>query len=376
MDRHTTRFWEILPEFLFDLRSGFRYIACIPKKCGRSFLILQGFCEEFCMTRIRLILTATLIFAGCDKDQVKNPEPGNVDYRQEMREFVQAISQYAKARDADFIVIPQNGQELIARNGELDGPLAEAYLSAIDGTGREDLFYGYEEDNEPTPEEDKEYMIGFCDRCEQNSVEVLVIDYCSAHDRMDDSYAQNQAKGYISFAAPERNLNIIPDYPQQPFNKNAMDISALSEARNFLYLINGENYETKESFIQAVSATSYDLIVMDCFFNDQIFSSAEIGRLKTKPNGGARLVISYMSIGEAEDYRFYWNAGWENNPPDWLDAENPDWPGNYKVRYWEEEWQAVIFGAEEAYLDQILSAGFDGVYLDIIDAFEYFEAQN
>jgi cysteinyl-tRNA synthetase len=33
----------------------------------------------------------------------------------------------------------------------------------------------------------------------------------------------------------------------------------------------------------------------------------------------------------------------------------------------------VLFGSDDAYLDRILAAGFDGAYLDIIDAFEYFE---
>jgi len=33
------------------------------------------------------------------------------------------------------------------------------------------------------------------------------------------------------------------------------------------------------------------------------------------------------------------------------------------------EWQAIIF----EYEDRILNAGFDGVYLDIIDGFEYWE---
>ena len=52
---------------------------------------------------------------------------------------------------------------------------------------------------------------------------------------------------------------------------------------------------------------------------------------------------------------------------------SPDWEGNYKVRYWEEDWQAIIYGDADSYLQKILDAGFDGVYLDIIDAFEYFE---
>ena len=38
-----------------------------------------------------------------------------------------------------------------------------------------------------------------------------------------------------------------------------------------------------------------------------------------------------------------------------------------------QEWQDIVFGNDESYLKKILDAGFDGVYLDIIDAFEYFE---
>lgn len=95
--------------------------------------------------------------------------------------------------------------------------------------------------------------------------------------------------------------------------------------------------------------------------------------MKNKLNGGKRLVLSYMSIGEAEDYRFYWQEKWNSDQPSWMEGENPDWEGNFKVRYWEEEWQSIIFGSHESYLGKILDAGFDGVYLDIIDAYEYFE---
>ena len=60
-------------------------------------------------------------------------------------------------------------------------------------------------------------------------------------------------------------------------------------------------------------------------------------------------------------------------PPGWLSEENGDWHGNYKVHYWDPEWQEIIFGNAGSYLKKILDAGFDGVYLDIIDAFEFFE---
>jgi cysteinyl-tRNA synthetase len=56
-----------------------------------------------------------VIFSSCDKDD--NPEDG-IDYKQEMRDFVIGISQYSKSLNQDFIVIPQNGIELVTDNGE------------------------------------------------------------------------------------------------------------------------------------------------------------------------------------------------------------------------------------------------------------------
>ena len=52
--------------------------------------------------------------------------------------------------------------------------------------------------------------------------------------------------------------------------------------------------------------------------------------------------------------------------------ENENW-GSYKVKYWLESWHKIIYSGEMSYLSQILNAGFDGVFLDVVDAFEYFE---
>jgi len=315
----------------------------------------------------------SLLYLGCSADDDDESDYGDVDFRQEMRDFVIGMSSYSKATNADFLIIPQNGQELITSNGELEGIIQTDYLAAIDGTGREDLFFGYDYDNEQTTHEEMDYMLDYCFLFEQNSVPVLTTDYCSTHSKMDSSYAWNKYYGFISFAANERDLNVIPDYPAVPFNENSNDILSLSEAKNFLYLINSENFTEKQDFISAVAATNYDVIIMDLYHNDDSYSSAEIEQLKTKQNGGTRLVICYMSIGEAEDYRYYWQADWSVGSPDWLLEENPDWEGNFKVKYWEQDWQNIIYGYEDSYLTMILDAGFDGVYLDIIDAFEYFE---
>ena len=137
--------------------------------------------------------------------------------------------------------------------------------------------------------------------------------------------------------------------------------------------INPENYGSKQAYSDAVANTNYDVILMDAFFDEQIWTGQEIAALKTKANGSKRLVISYMSIGEAEDYRYYWQPGFSSNPPEWLSGPNPDWPGNYKVKYWLDSWKSIIYGNNDAYLDKLLNSGFDGAYLDIIDGYEYFE---
>lgn len=321
-----------------------------------------------------VFLPFMLMSYSCVKHGDEEPEEPR-DYRKDMRTFVQHISTYAKSYDANFIIIPQNGHDLLTENGESDGAIASAYTEAIDGVGREDLFYGYDEDNVATPTLERDDMIAFLDRAEGENVEALVTDYCWTPSYVDDSYSQNEACGYISFAAYRRDLDSIPTYPVHPHNANTSHIASLDEAQNFLYLINPDLFADKGSFLTALAATDYDLIIMDLFFEGAALLTQDIASLKTKNSGGERLLIAYMSIGEAEDYRYYWKTEWETSPPEWLAGENPNWEGNYKVEYWDPEWQSVIYGNDSSYCKRILDAGFDGVYLDIIDAFEYFESR-
>ena len=327
----------------------------------------------------RLISLLLPLFISCsstsdDMQQEENPIDTSLNFKQEMRDFVITISQYGKASNPNFAVIPQNGIELVTSNGEDDGSPHSAYLSAIDGHGQEDLFYGYNNDDQTTPIEDNTYLKIFLDISKNAGNTILVTDYCSTVSKMEDSYQVNNTAGYVSFAADDRELKGIPDYPSIPNAENNAVITELAQAKNFLYLINPGNFNSKTEFIAAVTNTNYDVLILDLFFADgTLFTKEEIELLRAKANGGKRMLISYMSIGEAEDYRYYWQSEWNTNKPDWLEAVNPNWPGNFKVKYWNTEWQALILGNENAYLDKIIAAGFDGVYLDIIDAFEYFE---
>lgn len=132
------------------------------------------------------------------------------------------------------------------------------------------------------------------------------------------------------------------------------------------------HYQLQKLDVDRLAASTADLLVIDHSRDgtgNGALTAAEVARLQLKPNGGRRPVIAYLSIGEAEEYRFYWRPEWKAEAPPWLFAENCRWPGNHLVRYWMEPWKDIIFRGDASYLTRILDAGFDGVYLDRIDAY-------
>ena len=136
-------------------------------------------------------------------------------------------------------------------------------------------------------------------------------------------------------------------------------------------------YQLQDADPSEISLTGFDTVVMDYSSDGSDsgkYTPAEINDIKIS---GIQ-AIAYLSIGEAENYRYYFNNSWisgtqpGDNAPCWLNRTNPEWEGNYKVQYWSEAWQQIILG----YLDKIIDQGFDGVYLDIIDGFEYWSSSS
>jgi cysteinyl-tRNA synthetase len=161
----------------------------------------------------------------------------------------------------------------------------------------------------------------------------------------------------------------------------ALDRSAQAAERHGpLAQVESWGYQLAAPRIEHIAASPHDLVVIDYSrdgSDDGAFTPKEIARMKERPGGGKRLLLAYLSIGEAEVYRdywrWYWGGKWYSRPigwlfaPSWLGPENRHWRGNFAVRYWDEDWQRRIVG-DGGYLERILAAGFDGVYLDKIDA--------
>jgi len=132
-----------------------------------------------------------------------------------------------------------------------------------------------------------------------------------------------------------------------------------AEVHNWVYWLDRPDLER-------IGSSNYNLAVVDYSFDGTAAGEFSLQEIETLQHTTCeRKVLSYLSIGEAEDYRWYWQPGWRPGSPDWIVEEDPDWPGNYRVEYWDPEWQAIVF----AYLERILAAGFDGVYLDTVDAY-------
>jgi cysteinyl-tRNA synthetase len=171
-------------------------------------------------------------------------------------------------------------------------------------------------------------------------------------------------------------------------------------------------YQLRNLDPRAAAQSTVDMLVVD---PDQLANwrrkplADGVEHLKRRSGGKRRIVLAYVSIGEAESYRAYWSQAWVRLPaasgdgsmsgslggavrsigrfapeaglarqplrqpvdgaPAWLLAENPDWRGNYPVRFWDHDWQARLYGSAKSVIDQVVAAGFDGVYLDRADVF-------
>jgi cysteinyl-tRNA synthetase len=176
-------------------------------------------------------------------------------------------------------------------------------------------------------------------------------------------------------SADPSDLLQAPPIPVQAQAEPQLERSAI-DRRHRMDAVRNWGYWLSSFGIAGVAVASHDLLVIDSEISaDRTFereiTPAEVARMKQRLDGSARVLLAYLSIGEAERYRPYWQQDWYDlaKKPAWLGNENRRWAGNFAVQYWQPEWQQLIFGGPESYLDRIIAHGFDGVYLDRADAF-------
>jgi len=281
-----------------------------------------------------------------------------------MQTFVTELSSYARGIDNDFIVIPQNGSELGFNNLSQEEGVNTDYLAAIDGFGIEELFY--DSDGNLNPDQERLNLLKEL----KGHKKVMVADYVNDTSKYSDAISRNLEEGFICFPRQNNNYS-YQEIPEEIINENDDDINVLSDAQNYLYLIGNTNFNTKSELVYHLITTNYDVILLDLWFKDEIFTRGDMAQLKTKANGGKRLVISYINVGAAEKYRYYWKDKWKIHRPGWLKKPYEGYDDEIWVKFWKKEWKEIMYGNDDSYMKKIIDADFDGAYLDNVEAYYF-----
>lgn len=161
----------------------------------------------------------------------------------------------------------------------------------------------------------------------------------------------------------------------------AVERAAAEARRQRMAAVTSWGYQLRRVDVAHIAASPFDLVVVDYARSrsrgvEHVFTAADVRRMQTRPDGRRRIVLAYLSVGEAEWYRYYWQRGWEGaSPPSWLGRMNPEWFGNFPTRFWDSDWQRILLAPDDGYLARIESAGFDGVYLDRPDVHEEWQVE-
>lgn len=261
------------------------------------------------------------------------------------------------------ILITQNGNELYFKNGVVDTD----FFAVTNATTQESLYYGdVLKFNAPTDKKLQNELLAYIRPIKESGKPIFVINYGKGRKQRNFLVSEDVKTGYVSELLPTFEASELYEPLQQ---YTADDITALSDVKNFLCLLNPEKFSDIHDYYAQLKNTDYDLLIIEPSYDGVFFTKEQIHALKKKNNGGTRIVIAYMSIGEAEDYRYYWQNTWHKKKPVWIEKENKDWNGNYIVRYWVPEWKEIV----KTYQKKLDDLDVDGYLLDTVDSHSYFD---
>ena len=281
-------------------------------------------------------------------------------YKERMRDFIKELRNNT---NKEKIIITQNGNELYFKNGKID----KKFFNITNATTQESLYYGdVLRFNVPTSKGLKNELLELTIPIRKKGKPVFVINYGKGQKKREFLKKEALKTKFVNELLPSFNADKLYETIEE---YNDEDINSLSEAKNFLCLLNPENFSNIDEYYEALRNTNYDLLLIEVSYNNVFFTKEQIEELKIKDNGGKRIVIAYLSIGEAEDYRFYWKKKWNKKKPKWIIKENENWEGNYIVKYWAPEWKNII----KEYQKKLDEIGVDGYLLDTVDTYQYFE---
>lgn len=301
------------------------------------------------------------------------------NYRDYMRTMVEDLSIYAHGRNPKFVMVTRPGFDLTTwsrREFDLDeikrdrlkvspdsivpvGTPLRRYLQRIDGV----LLNGQFCAPLRVPRADVAAMM-------KQGLKMLSVDHCDDASAASAGLQAAVRMGVVAHMDLDTD-DVFDRVPtRRPVPENPANVETLADARNMLMMLDSKVYGSKEEWLAALTATNYDVIVTDAFYRgNQPLSKDAIHGLKFKQMGARRLVLARLSLGYAEDERYYWQRDWKIGAPSWIQGRAPGRPGSYVVEFWNPAWKAVI----GKYFAGIMDLGFDGVVLDGVEAYRRWE---
>jgi cysteinyl-tRNA synthetase, unknown class len=151
----------------------------------------------------------------------------------------------------------------------------------------------------------------------------------------------------------------------------------LSSVKTWMYQL--QNLEQPAN-VSLLAASNYNLLVVEptatVVGNADFDMKGIVARLHAGKPG--RVVLAYLDACQAESFRTYWRKDWvaptrsAGGIPDFLLTPDPDgWSDDYPVAYWDKRWQGIIATNTDSQVALLMNAGFDGLYLDWIDAWDF-----
>ncbi len=191
---------------------------------------------------------------------------------------------------------------------------------------------------------------------------------------------------------PRRDLWLVPDRgappdggfehdvkPPSPDQKTPAAQNPLSKVKLWGYQI---QHLTASGAVSELVSSKYDMLVLEPTRTDKHTSSFDTKAMVAKlhasqgKSGSPKIVVAYIDIGEAENWRYYWKSWWteptedDGGDPDFLITTDPDgWRGNYPVAYWDKRWKNIIIYNSDSMLQKAIDDGFDGIYMDWVEGY-------
>ncbi len=251
------------------------------------------------------------------------------NYRTAMRSIVEELAIYARGRDPKFIVTTRGGFDLLAwSRREFDlteikrdpdakipadaimqiGMPLRLYIQQLNGIVLNGQFCAPLR----VPRDNLHDMA-------KQGLKLLSIEHCKTPATAQSALQAAIQAGVVAHTDSDT-TDVFTNVPKnRPSPENPRNVEVLGVAKNMLVMLDNTQYASHGEWLAALQSTNYDVLVTDAFFKGkQNLTKDEIHSLKFKEMGARRLVLARMSVGYAEDERYYWKREWGIGEPSWI----------------------------------------------------------